>query len=128
MEKVEAVGPYTLSVQDEVRTIELKGAGNGTTEDTLRLILAATDRLRELPGYNILYEATQLQISSSSQAMMQVADALFGDKQLKYGRFAVVVPPARESLARIFAALANDNGVVADVFGDVSEARRWLRA
>lgn len=117
--------PYTVSVDDDMRTVLLKGAGHGTTEDTLELIEHVLQTLRLRPGYNVLYDAVELHIESSPQAMMKVAQALFGSG-IKYGRFAVAVPPQRDALARIFTALANDNNVVADVFNSVSEARRWL--
>ncbi|HUP87964.1 MAG TPA: hypothetical protein VM100_01295 [Longimicrobiales bacterium] len=117
--------PYTVTVDEGARTVLLKGAGNGTTDDTLELIAHVLQTLRAVPGYHVLYDAVELQIESSPQAMMKVAQALFGSG-IKYGRFAVVVPPQRDSLARIFTALANDNDVVADVFNNVSEARRWI--
>ena len=120
------IGPYTLSLEEGARTIVLTGVGQGKTADTLQLIASARDLLRAHPGYHMLYDAIRLQIDSSPQDMIAVANALFADKDLRYGKFAVAVPSARESLARIFTALANDSGVTADVFTNLAEARRWL--
>lgn len=118
--------PYAVSLDDATRTVVLKGFGQGTTADTLQLIADVESTLQQHPGYHVLYDALQLEIESSPQDMMRVASALFGLPGVTWGRFAVAVPTKREQLARVFAALAHDNGVTADVFDNVPEARRWI--
>ena len=118
--------PYDYSVDRDARTIRVHGYGAGTTAETLQLIEQLQGTLRECEGYDFLYDAVELRIESSPAAMIEVAKALFGEVGAKFRRFAIVVPPARVPLARIFAALAHPWGVTANVFGDVESAQEWL--
>ena len=118
--------PYDYSVDRDACTIRVLGYGSGTTADALRLIEELQDTLRASEGYDVLYDAVQLQVESSPAAMIQIAKALFGEAGAKFRRFAIVVPPGRVPLARIFAALAHPWGVTANVFGDVESAQEWL--
>jgi hypothetical protein len=118
--------PYQVSVEHDARTIAVRGYGKGTTADTLELIAGVQDTLRDCPGYNFLYDSRELDIASSAQDMMKVAEALFGSRRVDFGRFAIVVPESRIGLARIFTALAYPFGIHANVFGDMRDAREWL--
>ena len=118
--------PYDHFIDDERRTIVVRGHGRGTTADTLRLIEDLQATLRSREEYDFLYDSTQLEIKSSPTDMMRIAKALFGDAGAKFRRFAIVVPASRLILARIFAALAQPYGVTANVFGDEESAREWL--
>lgn len=115
-----------MTVDHGTRTIAVKGFGRGTTADTLELIEAQRDTFRNCPGYNFLYDSSELDIASSAADMMQVAEALFGPNGTAFRRFAIVVPPSRIGLARIFTALAHPFGVNANVFDDVRDALEWL--
>lgn len=116
---------YQVTIHEPSRTIIIKGTGQGTTEDTLRLISDSQQLFREHAGYHMLYDAVDLQIRSSAEDMMRVAHALFS-AHTAFGRIAVVVPGEREGLARIFAALAEPVGVSTNVFSHVADAWRWL--
>jgi hypothetical protein len=116
---------YTVSVDTDSQTIVIKGAGSGSTTNTLQLITDVTDTLRQNPGYNLLYDSLELTIDSSPSDMVKVATALF-QNAVRIPRMAVVVPPVRVALAHVFAALANDNNVRANVFTDLNEAWHWL--
>ena len=118
--------PYEYAVDHTSRTIQVRGYGHGTTEDTLRLIESLHDTLREWAGYDFLYDAVELHVESSPSDMIRVAAALFGEAGARFRRCALVVPSARIPLARIFAALAHPWGVTANVFRDVESAREWL--
>jgi hypothetical protein len=116
---------YTVSVVTDSRTIVIKGAGTGSTTNTLQLITDVADMFEQHPGYNMLYDSLELEIDSSPSDMVKVATALF-QTTARIPRMAVVVPPARVALAHVFAALANDNNVRASVFTDLNEAWHWL--
>ena len=120
--------PYEWRIDHDARTIRVRGFGDGATADTLGLIARLQDSLRECAGYDFLYDSRDLRIESSPADMMRVADGLFGETGAKFRRFAIVVPPARVALARIFAALADPYGVTANVFADVETAQEWLSA
>jgi hypothetical protein len=116
---------YAVSIDYSSKTILIKGTGHGTTIDTLRLIAELGDTLRRHPYYNVLYDSRELEIDSSPADMMKVASCLFS-RNAQFGYFAVVVPPSREMLGRVFAALANDCNVRVNVFQDLAEAWRWI--
>lgn len=118
--------PYEVTVEHDARTIAVRGFGQGTTADTLDLIASMRETLEACPGYNFLYDSRDLEVVSSAQDMMKVAEALFGSNRLRFGRFAIVVPDSRIGLARIFTALAHPFGIHANVFGDARDAREWL--
>lgn len=118
--------PYDYNVDEDARTIHVRGYGSGTTADTLRLIEGLQDTLRRCEGYDLVYDSRALQIKSSPVDMMKVANALFGEAGAVLRRFAIVVPPSRMTLARIFAALAVPYGVTANVFRDIETASEWL--
>lgn len=118
--------PYDVTVDDAARIIVVRGYGEGTTADTLQLIGELADTLRRCAGYDFIYDSIQLRIQSSPADMVKVANGLFGEAGAVLRRFAIVVPPERVPLARIFAALADPFGVTADVFCDVASARDWL--
>ena len=118
--------PYEWGIDHASRVIHVRGRGEGTTADTLRLIEQLRDHLRTHADYDFLYDSLELRIQSSPADMMQVANALFRDLGVRFRRFAIVVPPGRVGLARIFAALAHPFGVSANVFADVESARDWL--
>ena len=121
-----AGSPYTWQIDHEACTILVEGRGAGTTADTLQLIAALQETLRECAGYRFLYDSVELHIESSPTDMMQVAEALFGRSRASFDRFAIVVPQARVQLARMFTALAHPHGINANVFTDRNDARRWL--
>ncbi len=116
---------YEVFIDYSSKTIIIRGTGQGTTDDTLRLIAGLRDTLRRHPAYNVLYDSRLLEIASSPADMMKVASALF-HQDTEFGYFAVVVPPSREMLGRVFAALANDCNVRVNVFEDLAEAWRWI--
>jgi hypothetical protein len=116
---------YTVTVDKHSQTIVIKGAGTGSTTNTLQLITDVADTLGQHPGYNMLYDSLELEIDSSPSDMVKVATALF-QTAVRIPRMAVVVPPTRVALAHVFAALANDNKVRANVFTDLNEAWHWL--
>lgn len=118
--------PYDVVIDEAARTIVITGTGTGSTADTVRLIAEQQQAFRNHPGFNLLYDSRQLQIGSSANDMVKVAEALFGQAGIVIGRIALVVPESRVTLARIFAALAHPHGVVADVFTQVADARAWL--
>ena len=118
--------PYDVTVDDAAHIIVVRGYGEGTTADTLRLISDLADTLRRCADYDLIYDSIQLRIQSSPADMVKVANGLFGEAGAVLRRFAIVVPPDRVPLARIFAALADPFGVTADVFCDVASARDWL--
>lgn len=118
--------PYQVTVEHDARTIAVRGFGQGTTADTLELIAGLQETLQACPGYNFLYDSRDLEIASSPQDMMKVAEALFGSKSHGFGKFAIVVPQSRMTLARIFTALAHPFGVRANVFSDIRDAHEWL--
>ena len=120
--------PYTWTVDHGTRTILVRGTGAAMTADTLRLIEEMKDVVRESPDYDFLYNSAALQIQSNAADMVKVANALFRDSGARFRRFAIVVPPSRVALARIFAALAHPFGVSANVFDDEDSAREWLAA
>lgn len=115
-----------MTVDHETRTIAIRGFGKGTTADTLELIEAQRDTFLRCPGYNLLYDSSELDIASSAADMMRVAEALFGSNGTAFARFAIVVPRSRIGLARIFTALAHPFDINANVFDDVRDAREWL--
>jgi len=119
---------YEISIDKTARTIVITGRGSGTTEQTIAMIAGLAETLRTHANYNVLYDSLQLDIDSSPADMMKVAAALFQIEGVKIPRMAVVVPPVRVALARVFTALANDHDVRANVFSDVAEAMRWLTA
>ena len=118
--------PYDWNVDRTTCRFFVRGHGEGTTEDALRLIAEMRDTLRECPDYDVLYDSTELRIHSSPADMMRVANALFRDAGGRFRRFALVVPNARVPLARIFVALAHPFGIMANVFNDADTARDWL--
>jgi hypothetical protein len=118
--------PYQVTIDHETRTIAVRGFGVGTTADTMQLIADQQETFRDCPGYNFLYDSSALDIVSSPADMMKIADALFGRSDAAFRKFAIVVPPGRLQLARIFTALADPFGVNANVFEDAGDARRWL--
>jgi hypothetical protein len=118
--------PYTVFIDEPNRTIAIKGIGRGTTADTLQLIADQAETFREHAGFNLLYDTSELDIESNPTDMMAVAKALFESSETAFGRIAVVVPESREWLARIFTALAHPHGFNANVFTQISDARRWL--
>ena len=120
------MAPYSWTIDDESRTVFVRGHGEGVTADTLELIERLGDELRSRPGYDFVYDSVHLHIQSSPADMMRVARAMFEEANLRFRRFAIVVPPGRVSLARIFAALAQPFGVTANVFADEDTAREWL--
>lgn len=119
--------PYRVSVDHDRRTIILLGDGDATTAHTLELIANEQGTFRANPGYNVLYDACDLRITSSAADMVRVADALFGAGAPPIARFAVLVPPARAQLAMMFTALAQTHGVSANVFTDRADAWKWLQ-
>ncbi|HET9441398.1 MAG TPA: STAS/SEC14 domain-containing protein [Longimicrobiales bacterium] len=118
--------PYQITVDEKARTIVITGFGTGTTADTLQLIAETRQLFRAHPGFNMLYDSTDLQIDSSPHDIMKVAEALFDPAHAAFGRIAVVVPETREWLGRIFTALAHPHGIAANVFAHVGDARSWL--
>lgn len=116
---------YAVSVDNSSKTIIVKGTGRGTTAQTIALIAELGDTLARHDGYNLLYDSRELEIDSTPADMLKVADALFKYK-VRFGYFAVVVPPSREMLGKVFAALANDRNVRVNVFDDLAEAWRWI--
>ena len=118
--------PYQVKVEQATRTIVIIGTGEGTTADTLQLIRDSDPIFREHAGFNLLYDASELQIESNPTDMLKVATALFEQSETAFGRIAVVVPESREPLARMFAALANPHGINANVFTHLADARKWL--
>jgi hypothetical protein len=120
--------PYDWTVDPDAQLIVVRGHGDGTTADTLRLIAELADTVRRTPNLDFLYDSVELRIQSSPADMMRVANALFRDVGARFRRFAIVVPPSRVALARIFAALAHPFGVTANVFADQESAREWLAA
>jgi hypothetical protein len=117
---------YDIFIDHPNRTIAIKGTGRGTTADTIALIASQRQTFREHPGFNLLYDTSEMEIESSPGDLMTVAKALFESTETAFGRIAVVVPESREWLARIFSALAHPHGVNANVFTHISDARRWL--
>jgi hypothetical protein len=117
---------YEVTVDHETRTIAVVGSGTGTTTDTLRLIDDQRDTFRAFPGYDFLYDSSRLRIDSGTADMLRVAEALFTQAGATFRRMAIVIPPERAPLARIFTALAQPHGVHANVFIDAADARRWL--
>ena len=120
------MAPYSWTIDDSTRTVFVRGYGDGITEDTLELIAELGAELRARPGYDFVYDSTALRIASSPADMMRVAKAMFEEGGMRFRRFAIVVPPSRVALARIFAALAHPFGVTANVFADEVTAREWL--
>jgi hypothetical protein len=118
--------PYEVAVDHETRTIAVVGFGTGTTTDTLRLIDDQRETFRAFPGYDFLYDSSRLRIDSGTADMLRVADALFTQARATFRKMAIVIPPERAPLARIFTALAHPYGVHANVFIDAGDARRWL--
>lgn len=118
--------PYDVQIDHSKRIIIVTGSGAGTTADTLRLIDELQDTFHACVGYNLLYDSTQLEIESSPADMLKVAEALFDRTHASFRKFAMVVPPQRVQLARIFSALAHPHGVSANVFTSASDARTWL--
>ena len=119
--------PYEWNVDHDACTIRVHGHGQGATADTLALITRMSDVLAECEGYDVLYDSRELQIDSTPGDVLRIAEEIFGPGR-RFRRFAIVVPPARVPLARIFAALADPHGVVANVFDDVETALEWLAA
>ena len=117
---------YHVFIDEPNRTIAIKGTGAGTTADTLELIASQHQTFRDHAGFNLLYDTTEMEIASSPADMMTVAKALFETSETAFGRIAVVVPPSREELARIFSALAHPHGFNTNLFTQLSDARRWL--
>lgn len=120
------MAPYSWTIDDSTRTVFVRGYGEGSTADTLGLIAELGAELRARKGYDFVYDSTELRIQSSPADMMRVANAMFQEGGLRFRRFALVVPPSRVALARIFSALAQPFGVTANVFADVDTAREWL--
>ena len=120
------MAPYSWTIDDEKRTVFVQGYGEGVTSDTLELIEQLGAELRIRKGYDFVYDSVQLRIQSTPADMMRVAKAMFEDGNLRFRRFALIVPPSRVPLARIFAALAQPFGVTANVFSDQESAREWL--
>ena len=118
--------PYHVVVDETTRTIVIKGTGRGTTADTLQLITEHQQTFRDHIGFNVLYDSSDLQIDSSPADMLKVAQALFQDPEIRFGKFAVVVPESRAELARMFTALAHPHGVQANVFTHGADALSWL--
>jgi hypothetical protein len=119
--------PYEVDVDHERRIIAVTGHGSGSTADTLAMVSKNQDTFSSCPGYDFLYDASQLAIESSPSDMIRIATALFGHAPESFRRFAIVVPEASANLARMFAALAQPFGVTANVFEDVDDAVSWLR-
>lgn len=117
---------YDWKVDHDTRRIVVRGTGEGVTADTLRLIDEMRDVIQQSKDYDFLYNAVELRIESSPADMMRVANALFRDLRARFRRFAIVVPPSRVGLARIFTALAQPFGITANVFADEDAARDWL--
>ncbi len=122
----EALPPYSWTIDDQSRIVFVRGHGEGVTEDTLALIDELGGQLRTRAGYDFVYDSIQLRIQSNPADMIRVANAMFRDANLRFRRFALVVPPGRVPLARIFAALAQPFGVTVNVFADEETAREWL--
>ena len=120
------MAPYSWTIDDEKRTVFVRGHGEGVTSDTLELIEQLGAELRIRKGYDFVYDSVQLRIHSSPADMMRVAKAMFEEADLRFRRFAIIVPASRVPLARIFAALAQPFGVTANVFADEDTAREWL--
>jgi hypothetical protein len=118
--------PYRVDIEEATRTIVITGSGQATTADTLQLIAGMRDTFREHRGFNLLYDSSAMDITSSANDMLRVATALFEESETAFGRIAIVVPEVREELARIFAALAHPHGVSTNVFQHPADARRWL--
>ena len=118
--------PYEWKIDDETRTVFVRGHGEGVTADTLELVNQLSAQLRSRTGYDFVYNSVELRIQSNPADMMRVANAMFRDANLRFRRFALVVPPGRVPLARIFAALAQPFGVTVNVFADNETAREWL--
>ena len=118
--------PYDWNIDHASRIVTVRGHGDGETADTLRLIENLRQEILDTAAYDCVYNSLDLRIQSSPADMMKVAQALFGRAGARFRRFAVVVPPGRVPLARIFAALAQPFGVTANVFGDEDTAREWL--
>ena len=118
--------PYEWKVDQPTCTVVVRGYGEGVTADTLQLVEDLKDQLKSCEGYDFLYNSVEMRIQSNPTDMMKVAQAMFGEAGLRFRRFAIVVPPARMPLARIFAALAHPFGISANVFPDDESAREWL--
>ena len=119
--------PYHVEIEQAARTILVKGTGTGTTADTIELIRGLRSTFHEHAGFNLLYDSSDMDITSNPGDMMQVAKVLFEEGNAVIGRMAVVVPESRGELARIFSALAHPHGVNVNVFTHISDARKWLR-
>ena len=119
--------PYEVTVDHQTRTIVVRGSGQATTADTLRLIEGQHETFRAHPGYDFLYDSRKLEIESSPQDMLTVANALFTEAQATFRRFAIVIPEKRAHLARIFTALADPYDIDANAFTDEADAWEWLR-
>lgn len=118
--------PYEVIIDHDTRTIEITGFGTGTTADTLQLIADQQAAFRACPGYDFLYDSSRLRIDSGTADMLRVAEALFTQARATFRKMAIVIPPERAPLARIFTALAHPYGIHANVFIDAGDARRWL--
>jgi hypothetical protein len=123
---VERPFPYVVTVDHDRNAIILKGIGDAMTDETLQLIYENRSTFFDNPGYDVIYDAIELRITSSAADMVRVADALFGEGAPPIGRFAVVVPREREQLAMMFSALAERHGVTANVFTDRGDAWKWF--
>lgn len=117
---------YDVTVDEQARLIVVKGTGRGTTEEALQLIADQQQRFARYRGYDFLYDSSELDIVSSPADMIRVAEALFADGRLRFRKFAIVVPPERAHLARIFTALAHPYDIDANVFTDSADAHAWL--
>lgn len=117
---------YEVRIEIANRTIVVTGTGAATTADTIQLIADQQHAFLEHPGFNLLYDSSQMDIESSPADMLKVAKALFEDTKTTFGRIALVVPESRMALAAIFSALANPHGISANVFTHTADARRWL--
>ena len=117
---------YTVEVDVVDRVIVITGRGRATTGDTVALIERHRQTFRDNAGFAVIYDSAALDIDSSAPDMVRVAGALFADGGAHFGRFAVVVPERRAGLAMMFTALAQTQGIQANVFRDLADARRWI--
>lgn len=119
--------PYDIEVDPEARLALLIGRGNtDPVEGHATLVeLAAHPDFR--PGFGLICDLRGLEYEPNSDEVMAGFDNVVRFKPLLRSRFAIVVNPTLETMSELSAALYATEGIDTRVFGDLDEARSWVR-
>jgi hypothetical protein len=119
--------PYDIEVDAEARLAYLIGHGSTSPDEGQATLVALAAHPDFEPGFGLVCDLRELDYEPTADEMMAGFDNVVGFRPYLRNRIAFVSGPALEMPSELSAALYGTEGIEAQVFAELDEARAWVK-